>query len=94
MPEGYNGDPGLPPTPTGPRNLPEEEAAALAAHRLAVRERELSAVAPCACGAILDEQVLFDFYKVLENAGLGPIQSTDIVNQMQNAGLLIRRRAR
>ena len=75
------------------RNLPEEEAAALAAHRLAVRERELSAVAPCACESTLDEQVLFDFAKVLENTGLGPIQRDDVINQTLNAGLVIRRAA-
>lgn len=93
MPEGYNGDPGLPPTPTGPRNLPEEEAAALAAHRLAVRERELSAVAPCACG-VSPEDGLKDMIDIIERNGIGPLLRGIILKRMENADLVVLRRVR
>lgn len=76
-----------------PRNAPEEEAATLAAHRLEQRMRELETAAPCKCGVTDDDQVLFDFRKALENAGLGPLHRNDVVVQTLNAGLLIRRRA-
>lgn len=93
MPEGYNGDPGLPPTPTGPRNLPEEEAAALTAHWLAVRERELSAVAPCACG-LTEEDGTEDLLVILERNGVGASLRTIILKRMENADLVVRRRVR